>query len=274
MQTNSDEVEPAYPSPARAWYMVILLTILYMFSFLDRTIIVLLIEPIKADLGLSDTQLSLLYGFAFALFYTLLGIPIARMADRRNRRTIIMWGVAIWSVMTAICGIARNFGQLFIARMGVGVGEAALSPAAYSLISDSFPPNERARAMSVYTMGLYLGVGLALVLGGVVIEWVASIGTVVLPIFGEIRAWQATFMAVGLPGLLLAGLMMTVREPLRRELGSSQVGKEVDQVSLREATAWFAKRWRFYFVFYGAMSCLVLYSYAPVSYTHLRAHET
>jgi len=141
MQTNSDEVEQAYPSPTRAWYMVILLTILYMFSFLDRTIIVLLIEPIKADLGLSDTQLSLLYGFAFALFYTFLGIPIARMADRRNRRTIIMWGVAIWSVMTAICGITRNFGQLFIARMGVGVGEAALSPAAYSLISDSFPPN-------------------------------------------------------------------------------------------------------------------------------------
>lgn len=267
MQTNSDEVEQAYPSPTRAWYMVILLTILYMFSFLDRTIIVLLIEPIKADLGLSDTQLSLLYGFAFALFYTFLGIPIARMADRRNRRTIIMWGVAIWSVMTAICGITRNFGQLFIARMGVGVGEAALSPAAYSLISDSFPPNERARAMSVYTMGLYLGVGFALVLGGVVIEWVASIGTVELPLFGEIRAWQATFLAVGLPGLLLAGLMMTVREPLRRELGSSQVGKEIDQVSLREATDWFAKRWRFYFVFYGAMSCLVLYSYSLTAWT-------
>ena len=134
MQTNSDEVEQAYPSPARAWYMVILLTILYMFSFLDRTIIVLLIEPIKADLGLSDTQLSLLYGFAFALFYTLLGIPIARMADRRNRRTIIMWGVAIWSVMTAICGLARNFGQLFIARMGVGVGEAVVSASRFVVV--------------------------------------------------------------------------------------------------------------------------------------------
>ena len=276
VQVNSELKTNTYPSPRRAWSMVSLLTILYIFSFLDRTIIVLLIEPIKADLGLSDTQISLLYGFAFALFYTFLGIPIARLADRRSRRTIIMVGVAIWSVMTAICGITRNFGQLFAARIGVGVGEAALSPAAYSLISDSFPPAERARAMSVYTMGLYLGVGFSLLLGGVVIEWIGATGSIELPIVGEIRAWQVTFIAVGLPGLLLAGLMMTVREPVRQELGLAQANTEVDQVSLRDSFEWFAKRWRFYIVFCGAMSCLVLYSYSLTAWTpsfFIRTHD-
>ena len=152
--------------------MVILLTALYMLSFLDRTIIVLLVEPIKADLGLTDTELSLLYGLAFAVFYTFLGIPIARLADRKSRRIIIMVGVSVWSLATALCGLAKNFGQLFAARVSVGVGEASLSPAAYSMISDSFPPEKRGVAMSVYTMGLYLGVGFALILGGVVIDWV------------------------------------------------------------------------------------------------------
>ena len=267
MQTNIRAQEHAYPSPGRARYMVILLTVLYMFSFLDRTIIVLLIEPIKADLGLTDTQLSLLYGFAFALFYTFLGIPIARLADRRNRRNIVIAGVVIWSVMTAICGLTKSFGQLFIARIGVGVGEAALSPAAYSLISDSFPPNERAKAMSFYTMGLYLGVGAALLLGGVVIDWVASIDTITLPIFGEIRAWQATFLAVGLPGLMLAALMLTVREPRRREMGSAVASDAADYVSLPDAFAWFAKRWRFHIVCCCAMACLVLYSYSLTAWT-------
>lgn len=192
------------PSPAYAWYMTLLLMVLYMFSFLDRTIIVLLIEPIKRDLAITDTQISLLYGLAFAVFYTLCGIPIARLIDSKNRRTIVAVGVLFWSAMTAACGLAKNFGSLFAARIGVGIGEATLSPAAYSMISDSFPKEKRAKAMSVYTMGIYLGVGVAMLLGGQVIEYFNNIGTVTLPLVGELRGWQLTFIAVAAPGLLLS----------------------------------------------------------------------
>ena len=176
-ETTCPVATPERPSPVYAWYMTLLLMLLYMFSFLDRTIIVLLIEPIKRDLLLNDTQISLLYGLAFAVFYTFLGIPIARLADSKSRRSIIAVGVLFWSAMTVACGLAKSFGDLFAARIGVGAGEAALSPAAYSLISDSFPEEKRAKAMSVYTMGLYLGVGLAMLLGGQVIEFFDNIGT-------------------------------------------------------------------------------------------------
>ena len=251
-----------YPPAGRAWYMVILLTALYMLSFLDRTIIVLLVEPIKADLGLTDTELSLLYGLAFAVFYTFLGIPIARLADRKSRRVIIMVGVSIWSLATAICGLAKNFGQLFAARVSVGVGEASLSPAAYSMISDSFPTEQRAVAMSVYTMGLYLGVGFALILGGVVIDWVGEGTLTEVPVLGLLSPWQLTFMIVGMPGLLLALVMLTVTEPARR-----QSTAETTNISLADAFKWFAVRWRFFIVFWLALTCLVFHSYSFSAWT-------
>ena len=252
-----------WPSPAYAWYMTLLLMVLYMFSFLDRTIIVLMIEPIKRDLHLNDTHISLLYGFAFAVFYTLLGIPIARLADSRNRRTIIAIGVLTWSAMTAACGLAKNFAHLFAARIGVGVGEAALSPAAYSLISDSFPQEKRARAMSVYTMGLYLGVGVALLLGGLIIDFVENAGTVSLPLLGELYSWQLTFIAVGAPGILFFVLVMALREPPRQGVVSGQA----QGVPLGEAMGWFLQRKRFYLSFYLAMACLTLYSYSLTAWT-------
>ena len=130
-----------WPSAAVSWYGVFVLTAIYVLSFIDRTILSLLVGPIRADLGLSDTEISLLHGFAFAIFYTTLGIPIALLADRLNRRNIIAIGVAFWSLATAACAFARSFSHLFVARICVGVGEAALSPAAYSLLADSFPPD-------------------------------------------------------------------------------------------------------------------------------------
>ena len=136
---NSSENE--YPDNGYAWYVVVILTIAYVFSFLDRQILSLLVEPIKADLGISDTEMSLLQGLAFGIFHTLLGIPIGRLADRRSRRGIIAAGITIWCLMTAACGLAKNFFQLFIARVGIGVGEAALNPSAFSLISDYFCRN-------------------------------------------------------------------------------------------------------------------------------------
>ena len=160
--------EIPYPSSVRAWCVVAVLMVIYVFSFIDRTILNLLVTPIKADLGISDTQMSLLMGFSFALFYTIFGIPIGRLADSMNRKGIIAVGLFIWTVATGGCGLVKHYWQFLILRVGVGVGEAALSPSAYSLITDSFPKGKLARALSVYSMGIFIGAGLASV-------WVAEL---------------------------------------------------------------------------------------------------
>lgn len=199
------------------WYLVTVLTVAYVFSFIDRSILTLMVGPIRADLAISDTEISVLHGLAFAVFYTVLGIPIARIADRANRRNLIVAGVAFWSLATAACGLTRNFAQLFLARIGVGVGEAALSPAAYSMIADRFPPEQLGRALGVYTLGAVAGIGFALVIGGAVVGAVATGGTTLLPLVGEVRPWQVVFFLVGLPGLLVAGWIASLAEPPRRQ---------------------------------------------------------
>jgi MFS family permease len=151
----------SWPRPGIAWYAVVILVIAFIFSFVDRIIIAMLVEPLKQDLGLSDTQLGLLQGLAFAVFYAAVGIPIGRLADRYSRRAIIAWGIFFWSLMTAVCGLARSFWELFLARVGVGVGEAALSPAAYSMIADYFPREKLGRALGVYQSGAFFGAGLS-----------------------------------------------------------------------------------------------------------------
>ena len=180
----------------------------------------LLVEPIKRDLMLSDTQFSLLHGFAFAIFYTLMGLPLGWLADRTNRRRLISVGIFLWSIMTAVCGITKTFATLFLARIGVGVGEAALSPSAYSMISDYFPPEKRAVPISMYSMGVFFGGGIAFILGGYVVQLTTGATDVVLPLIGSVRPWQLTFFVVGLPGLLVLLLMLTVREPVRRDVVS------------------------------------------------------
>jgi MFS family permease len=221
---RSDRAAPPYPSAGRAWYAVLVLMLAYLFAFLDRQILSLLVQPIKRDLGISDTEMSLILGLAFGIFYTVLGIPIGRFGDRANRRNIVAAGIALWSVMTAACGLAASYAQLFLARVGVGFGEATLQPCALSLISDHFPRDKRGLAVSVYSMGLGLGAGLALVLGGQVVAAVANAPKVVLPLLGELYAWQTVFMVVGLPGLIVALLMLTVREPTRRDRNAGSVG--------------------------------------------------
>jgi MFS family permease len=188
----------------------------YAFSFLDRQILNLMVGPIKHDLGISDFQFALMAGGAFGLFYTLMGLPLGWLADRFNRKWIITAGLTAWSLMTAACGMSNSFGELFIARVGVGVGEATLSPSAYSLLSDLFPKQWLPRAMSVYTVGIFIGAGLALVAGGAVVTAVSHTPTVTIPVIGQLKSWQAVFVAVGLPGLLLALWLMSVREPARR----------------------------------------------------------
>lgn len=211
-----EQSEDSYPSPGYAWYVVGVLTFVYVFSFIDRQILNLLVEPIRRDLRISDTQMSLLMGFSFAVFYTFFGIPLGRLADLRSRRSVIAGGFALWSLFTAGCGIANNFIQMLFMRMGVGVGEAALSPAAYSLITDYFPRKKLATAISVYSMGIYIGSGLALILGAAVTRFAGEQGAWDLPIVGTTHPWQLIFFIVGLPGILLAMLLYTVREPARR----------------------------------------------------------
>ncbi|MBC6403416.1 MAG: MFS transporter [Hyphomonadaceae bacterium] len=204
-----------------SWYIVAVLMLAYLLSYVDRSILSLLVGPIRADLSLSDTQLSLLHGFAFALFYATLGFPLGRMADNRNRKNIITGGISVWSLFTAACGLANNFWQLFLTRMGVGVGEAALNPSAYSIISDRFPKHLLARALSTYVMGTYMGFGMAFVVGGLVVQAVTATPTMEIPVLGEVYTWQLAFFYVGFPGLLVALLVyLTVREPARKGLAA------------------------------------------------------
>jgi MFS family permease len=190
----------------------------YVFSYLDRQIMSLLIEPIRADLRINDTQFGLLHGVAFSLFYAVIGIPIAVLSDRRSRPMLIALGVAFWSLATALCGVARHFTHLLLARFAVGAGEAVLTPAAYSLLADLFPREKLGRAVAVYSVGSFVGAGLALLLGGAVIAAVSKSPTVSIAMIGELRPWQLTFIIVGLAGIPLALLIAAImRDPGRRE---------------------------------------------------------
>ena len=260
-----DEPLP-WPRPGYAWYVVAILTLAYTVSFIDRQILNLLVQPIRQDLGISDTQISLLQGIAFAVFYSVLGVPIARLADRGNRRNIIAAGIFLWCLMTAACGLARNFAHLFLARIGVGVGEAALSPPAYSIIADYFPPERLARATGTYALGVYSGAGIAMLVGGAVINLIGQAGPVELPIVGALRPWQLAFLAVGLPGLLVGALMFTVKEPLRRGT-SSATESRAGQVSIGEVITFMLGKWRFFASIFVGLSLIGMVIIAVLSWT-------
>lgn len=200
-----------------AWYVVGVLMLANLSSFVDRQILALLVVPVRRDLGLSLTEMGYLMGLPFAVFYTVMGFPIARLADSTNRRNVIAIGIALWSVMTALCGLAGTYARLLLARIGVGVGEAALQAPATSIISDYFERDRLGTAMGVYSMGVFIGSGLAYLIGGWVVGLVAGQETWTWPIVGTIRPWQTVFLIVGVPGLLIALLMLSVREPERRD---------------------------------------------------------
>lgn len=254
----------AYPSAIRAWYVVVVLTLGYIVSFLDRQIFALLVQPIREDMGLSDTQVSLIGGFAFALFYTFFGIFIGRLADRRSRRAIIAAGITLWCCMTAACGLARNYWQLFLARVGVGVGEATLNPAALSLISDYFPRERRGRAISFYNMGVSLGAGIANLVGAWAIGIATAMPAVMLPFVGELRPWQLVFLMVGLPGVVIAALMFTVREPARRDrlAIATADGRRTEEISFRDTLRFLRARAGMYTTHFLGMSVVTIIGYA------------
>lgn len=213
---------PSHPigaplSPQARWTLMICLLIAAVLSFVDRQILSLLVEPIKADFGISDSQVALLQGFAFAAFYAIAAVPFGWLSDRMSRKWLVVAGVFAWSLMTVLSGLARSFSALFAARIGVGVGEATLAPAAHSMIADAFPADHMPLAMSVYGMGVGIGAGLAFILGGQVVAWAINGPHVVLPGLEPFKPWHAAFILVGAPGVLAAVLMAVVmREPPRR----------------------------------------------------------
>ncbi len=273
-ETRSDvpntEAEHAHTStPAQSglysWYVVLLCMVAYIFSFIDRQILALMIEPIKADLHISDTQFSLLHGLAFSLFYAFMGLPLAYLADRFSRPKLIAIGVVFWSVATVACGLSKNFIHLFLSRVGVGVGEAALSPAAYSMFSDMFSKEKLGRAVAVYSIGSFVGGGIAFLVGGYIIGLLKDMTLISVPVFGMLKPWQLAFVIVGLPGVLIGLLvLLTVKDPKRKGQKLDANGQAVNFVFLRKHSKTFTCHYLGFTFYAMALYCII--SWAPAFY--------
>jgi MFS family permease len=254
----------AKPAAARetssgfAWYIVVILTACYTLSYIDRQILSLLVGPIKRDLGISDTRVGLLQGLAFSLFYTFMGLPLGRIADTRNRRNLIGCSVLLWSFFSGCCSLARSFWSLVLARIGVGFGEAGLSPAAYSLIADIFPKERLGVALSVFYMGVFLGSSLALLLGGITVDAVSHMSSITLPLLGTMAPWRITFLIAAAPGIPFALLVYTLREPLRR--GALETGG-ASRLSLGDTLREVGARWTSVAGISAGMMCQAICNY-------------
>jgi MFS family permease len=213
-------------SRSRANVLLVLLMLAYMVSFIDRQILSLMVGPIREDLAISDFQISLLQGASFVIFYTTLGMPLGWLADRYRRTTIVGVGAIVWSLATAASGLVRSFGGLFGARIVVGAGEAALSPAAFSLLADVFPAQRLARAIGIFTLAIPLGAGLGFIISGTIIASISELGPVHWPIIGAVQPWQTVFLVVGLPGALLGLTLLCMREPARRASVNQTTGED------------------------------------------------
>lgn len=255
---------PAWPSRRAAWTAAGLLALGNFFAFVDRQVISLLIEPIKQDFALSDTQAALLLGLAFGLFYTLLSIPIGRLVDGWSRKKVAGIGMTIWSIAAIACGAAQSFVQLFLARMGVGAGEASLNPAAYSMLADYFPKERLSTAIGVYTMAAFIGAAASLIGGGFLLRAFSAHGPYALPLLGEVAPWQLTFIILAAPGLIVALLVLLIQEPQRRGVVAGE-----KPATFREALAHMGegpRRAAFVFLI-GAFTVHTLGSYAGSGWT-------
>jgi len=234
------------PSTGYAWYALSVFVLANAFNFLDRQILAILVQPIQADLAISDTEMGFLTGTVFSIFYTLAGIPLARLADRRSRVVLMSWSIAVWSGLTAASGLARNFAQLAAARIGVGIGEATITPCTHSMVSDYFPPERRARALSLLSVGANLGI---------------VFGLGIASIIAEAYGWRAAFFAAGIPGLAIASLIaLTVREPARGQ-SEGVASRPPDLPPFAEAMRFFWARRSFRWFALGA-SFQAFYGYA------------
>ncbi len=210
-----------YPKAGYAWYVVIILFLVYTLAFVDRMIITFLVDPIRSDFNINDFQFSILSTLSFSILYSIMGIPLGRLADSRSRRFQLAIGIALWSCMTILCGKANTYWALFFALVGVGIGEACLVPCAYSMIADYFPREKRGLPLNVFSNGIMVGSLVANYVGGQVSQYAMDAGPMTIPIFGHVQPWQFTFIVVGIPGILFVLAMISVREPSRKEISGS-----------------------------------------------------
>jgi len=256
--TDARDQAPGRRGSAYPYYVVACLMLASAFSFLDRLALSLLIDPIRHDLGLTDSEVSLLAGAAFASCYVLFAFAFGRWVDTRGRRGAIVVGMTLWSLATAACGLAGSFGRLFAARAAVGVGEASLNPAAYSMIADYFPVGRRGVATAIFACGASLGGGLAILAGGQVVQW-ALTARPQLPFMQGAAAWQTTFVIIGLPGLLVALLIgLTVREPARMRTND----EAQDAPGFGDVARYIRAHWRVFVPVFAGFSCIAINGYA------------
>ncbi len=255
------ESEP-WPERKNAHYSLFCMTIVVMFTVLDRSVMSLLIEPIKQDFGISDTQAALLIGAAFSLPYGIVGIGVGRLADTFNRRNIVAASLAFWSACTVACGVSQGFVSLLIARMGIGAGESGYGPASWSIATDYWPREKVAFATATMGIGAMLGTGLALFLGGAVLHFVSDWPPVDIG-FGVIRPWQWTFVIVGAPGLLWALVVLTSKEPRRRGLAD---GAKAQKTPVSETARWIMDDWRTYTAVIGGMAMKAMMLAVPATW--------
>ncbi|MGJ4942162.1 spinster family MFS transporter [Bradyrhizobium sp. HKCCYLS1011] len=246
--------------PKAAWYGVGVLFMVQIFSFMDRQALSLLIVPIKSDLGLSDTEVSLLIGLGFALAYAVAGLPIGRMVDRVSRPHLLSAGLALWSASTFMCGFARSFAQLALARSGVGVGEATGTPVVTSLIADYFPPTRRGIAFAVFAVSAYLGTGLSLIAGSAIVHALAGRAEVSLPVLGAIRSWQIVFLILGPPGVLVIPFVLSLREPRRKTTRAVAPGTD-EAPRLRQVLQHYRRHWRAFVGQHAASTLMAMLFY-------------
>jgi MFS family permease len=252
-----------YPRPAYSWFVMAVLVFAALIAFIDRQVVAIVVDPMKEDLGVGDAQIGWLYG-VFAVFYAVAAMPIAWLADRKSRKHIIAAGIFLWSLMTMACGLSRSFWYVFAARIGVGVGEATLTPATTSLVGDYFPRDQIPLALSVFQTGAIMGSGIAFIIGGMVLNIVEQADPMVLPLIGELHPWQQTFLYVGAPGLLLAVLLLFLREPTRR---SASGALQQDQATVNEILRFYRRNARTLAFHHIGFLSFVLMGYAFVFWT-------
>ncbi len=260
--TNRRHTSLPEHSTRYAWYVTILLTLTQIVSYLDRFLPSLLVRPLEHDLHINDFQMGLLLGPAFAVFYAILGLPLGWLADRFNRRLILAAGVAIWCAMTTAGALVASYIPLFITRLGVGIGEAAVAPASVSLIGDFFGRTRQSRAMSLFMGGTFIGAGASFLFFGPLVHYIENLPPISLPMVGSLASWRLCFVLVGAPGLFLSVLLLAIREParrdrvpLRRDAGAQQ---RLDAPQFRDALAYIALRWRAFGTLFVASSCNVM----------------
>ena len=265
--TDRDAHAPVqYVSLSAANYGLALLFTAYVLSYIDRQILSLLVGPIRESFGITDFQYSLLMGPSFAIVYAVMGLPLGRLADRYSRRIIVSGAVMFWSLATSLGGLAQNFYHLFASRMGVGAGEAGLSPAAYSLIADSYRPKHFGFAISVYKSAVKIGAGVALLVGGPLYDFYAGFDVIIFPLLGEIEPWQATLVTVGMPGVLLSLLLLTMREPTRKGVLADMEARGQSHFPLRTVLAFLWQRKRMYVSLFLGASMMAVAGYGNTAW--------